>query len=267
MVANHGPADDSVQQPNERQNAINSVASYAHVAVVSRAQVTTQPSNFREAVAAAMYVDQRARERRAKSVVVSGVQPSVIVSSEVTSRQLCTLELGVDPAITFTRRLGVAAGDRDRPLLVGLRSAEDVTAVMMRAKELRQSTTESVCRSVFINRNMTKVEPRMAYEERCRRRRRQQNDGQPATPYRRDDQHQPRTTGEPCSGSSRSAAATSLPSGESSTVGTTSQSTDVSMSPGAPEFIPVCSSCCCREASLSRRLPSVIAVIVQASGL
>jgi len=73
---------------------------------------------------------------------------------------------------------------------------------MMRTKELQQSTTDSVRRSVFINRNMTKVEPRMTYEERCRRRRRQQNDGQPATPYRRDDQHQPRTTGEPCSDSS-----------------------------------------------------------------
>jgi len=50
---------------------------------------------------------------------------------------------------------------------------------------------------------------------------------------RRDDQHRPRTAGEPCSGSSRSVAITSLPSGESSTVGTTSQLTDVSMSPGA----------------------------------
>jgi len=80
VVANHGPAEDSVQQPNERQNAVNSVATYAHVAAVSRAQVTTQPSNFREAVAAAMYVNQRARERRAKSVVVSGLQSSVSVS-------------------------------------------------------------------------------------------------------------------------------------------------------------------------------------------
>ena len=136
---------------------------------------------------------------------MSGLQPSVSVSDEVTLRPLCTLELDVDAAITFTRRLRVAAaGDRVRHalLLWVLQSAQHVTALMMRAKELRQSTTESVRRSVFINRNMTKVEARMAYEERCRRQRRQQNDGQPATPYRRDDQHQPRTTGEPCSDSS-----------------------------------------------------------------
>ena len=118
---------------------------------------------------------------------MSGLQPSVSVSDEVTLRPLCTLELDVDAAITFTRRLRVvAAGDRVRHalLVVRLQSAQHVTALMMRAKELRQSTTDSVRRSVVINRNMTKVEPRMTDEERCRRRRRQQNDGQPATPYR-----------------------------------------------------------------------------------
>jgi len=63
-------------------------------------------------------------------VVVSGLPPSAGVSDEVTFRQLCTVELGVDPMISFTRRLCAAAGDRFRPLLVGLRSAEDVVALM-----------------------------------------------------------------------------------------------------------------------------------------
>ena len=180
-----------------------------------------------------MYVDQRARERRAKSVVVSGLQPSAGVSDAATFRQLCTVELSVDPVITFTRRLGDATGDRVRPLLVGLRSAEDVSSLMMRAKELRQSTTESVRRNVFINRNMTKVEARLAYEERCRRRRRQQIGGQSATRYCHDD-----TATEPYSDSNRSVAASIPPSDESSAVVTPSLSVNVTMSPGAPEFIP-----------------------------
>jgi len=74
-------------------------------------------------VAQAVYVDQRARERRAKSVVVSGLQPSgdVNVSDAVAFQRLCKLELGLDPNVSFTRRLGAVTGDRVRPLLVGLR--------------------------------------------------------------------------------------------------------------------------------------------------
>jgi len=230
VAANHGSAEGSTEQDSRRVDAVNTVTTYADIAAASRVQVTTQPSNFREAVAEAMYVDQRARERRAKSVVVSGLQPSVGVSDEVAFRQLCSVELSVDPMISFTRRLGAAAGDRVRLLLVGLRSAEDVAALVTRAKELRQSTTESVRRNVFINRNMTKVEARLAYEERCRRRRRQHIGGQAATPHRRDEQHQLSTVSQPCSDNIRS--------GDSSTVVRTSQSADVSMSPAAPEFIP-----------------------------
>ena len=109
-------ADGLIQQPcSERQNAVDTVATHANVAAVSRAQVTTQPCDFRDAVTEATYVDQRARERGAKSVVASGLQPSV----SVTLRPLCTLELSVDAAITFTRRLRVAAaGDRVRHALL-----------------------------------------------------------------------------------------------------------------------------------------------------
>jgi len=43
-----------------------------------------------------MYVDQRARERRAKSVVVSGLQPSDDVSDAVAFQRTCMLELGLE---------------------------------------------------------------------------------------------------------------------------------------------------------------------------
>ena len=44
--------EDSVQQPSQRQNAMNAVAIHSlGLAAASRDQVTTQPSNFREAVA------------------------------------------------------------------------------------------------------------------------------------------------------------------------------------------------------------------------
>jgi len=68
VAANHAPAEGSIQQSSQRHNAVNrpTVATYAEIATAGRVQVTTQPSNFREAVAEAMYVDQRARERRSK---------------------------------------------------------------------------------------------------------------------------------------------------------------------------------------------------------
>ena len=50
----------------------------------------------------AVYVDQRARERRAKSVVVSGLQPSDDVSDAVAFQRMCMLELGLDHNVSFT---------------------------------------------------------------------------------------------------------------------------------------------------------------------
>jgi len=190
-AADPGLTDSLVQLLSRRQNVVNAAPTYASMAATSRTQVTTQPSNFREVVAQAVYVDQRACERRAKSVVVSGLQPSgdVNVSDAVAFQSLCMLELGLDPSVSFTRRLGAATGDRVRPLLVGLRSAEDVAALMMHAKQLRRLTTESVRHNVFINRNMTKVEAKMAYEERCRRQRRQLSSNQPTTQRRHGGQH------------------------------------------------------------------------------
>ena len=85
---------------------------------------------------------------------------------------------------------------------------------------------------------MTKVEARLAYEERCRRRRRQQIGGQLATRHRRDELYQSHTATEPHSDSNRLAAASIPPSNESSAVVTPSLSVNVTMSPGAPEFIP-----------------------------
>jgi len=177
----------------------------------------------------------------APSLWLSGLQSSgdVNVCDAVTFQHLCMLELGLDPNVSFTRRLGAVTGDRVRPLLVGLRSAEEVAALMTRAKQLRRSTTESVRRNVFINRNMTKVEAKMAYEERCRRRRRQlksatsrlRNVASTGSAYRR-------TTNDFRPDDYRSEAAAAPPFGESSAVATVSQSADVSMSPSAPEFVP-----------------------------
>ena len=49
----------------------------------------------------------------------------------------------------YARRLGVAgSSDRIRPLLVGLSSAEEASSLLSIAKSLRQSTDDTVRRSV-----------------------------------------------------------------------------------------------------------------------
>ena len=82
-------------------------------------------------------------------------------------------ELGIEPQITFTRRLGDGRGCV-RPLLVGLQSEQDVSSLLSRARSLRQSSTEAVRKSIYINRNLSKEEARLAYEARRRRRHHQQ---------------------------------------------------------------------------------------------
>ena len=74
--------------------------------------------------------------------------------------------------ITYTRRWGAAGGERVRPLLVGLQTVGDVSVILSQAKKLRASANEATRNNVYINRNRTKVEERLAYEERCRRRNR-----------------------------------------------------------------------------------------------
>ena len=74
------------QQPN--QSASQSVN--ASVIASNRlAGGSGQPNNLHEAVVSAMYADQRARERRAKSVVVSGLAPSQDSNDVVTFQRLC----------------------------------------------------------------------------------------------------------------------------------------------------------------------------------
>ena len=57
-------------------------------------------------------------------------------------------------------------------MLVGLQSEQDVSSLLSRARSLRQSSTEAVRKNVYINRNLSKEEARLAYEARRRRRRR-----------------------------------------------------------------------------------------------
>ena len=79
----------------------------------------------------------------------------------------------------YARRLGTADGDRVRPLLIDVQSADDASSPMDHAKKIRRSTDDNV---------RNKLEARMAFEERCRRRRRQQGTDQTLSERHHDSQ-------------------------------------------------------------------------------
>jgi len=165
-------ADTNVTTQQPSQPTTQS-ATYASATAVNRVNAGSgPPTKLRHAVAAVVYADQRDKEKRAKTVVVSGLAPSQVDSDALIFQRLCMMEFGVDPTITYTRRLGAAGGERVQPLLVGLQSVNDVSVILSQAKKLRTSTNEATRNNVYINRNLTKLEGRLAYEERCRRRNR-----------------------------------------------------------------------------------------------
>lgn len=60
-------------------------------------------------------------------------------------------------------------------LLVTLDSVESVQQILRKTRHLRQSTDHYIRTSIFINEDLSKVEAKVAYEERCRRRQDRQN--------------------------------------------------------------------------------------------
>jgi len=117
----------------------------------------------------------------------NGIQPDI--TDAASFRQLCSQEFGLDLAVTHTKRLGVPNADRVQLILIGLQSPDEVLSIMSHAKLLRWSADESVRNKMFINRNLTKVEARLAYEERSRRRLRQHVSSQQSSTRRQDHDH------------------------------------------------------------------------------
>jgi len=100
---------------------------------------------------------------------------------------LCQTELNLTVSVRSTKRLGTSIFGRIQPLLVVLPTTSLADEILIHAKELRKSRSNDIKSNVYINPNLTRLEARAAYEQRCRRReqrlqkqqkKRQPNDGQ-----------------------------------------------------------------------------------------
>ena len=142
----------------------STVGAHALQGTRSDAAAHRQPSSFRDAVAAVVSAEQRSRECRAKTLIVTGLVPSAGNTDKIHFKRFCMMKLGIEPILIFMRRLSNDTG-RVRPLLVCLPTEDDVLAITSNVKMLQNSVS---ARNMYINRNLCKEEVRLAYEARCR---------------------------------------------------------------------------------------------------
>ena len=151
----------------QSSSSTSSGQSSSYVQAVSRPPTTRA---IRENVIAAVYVDQAAHGRRATSFIVSGLPTSTDLSDSAIVAQSCSAELGLQPNITATKRLGKPTSGKIQPILVQTKDVQGAQSVINNAKRLRQSNFPFIKSAVFINANLTKAEAMASYEMRSRRR-------------------------------------------------------------------------------------------------
>jgi len=128
-----------------------------------------RPPNLIDNILSAVYADKNEKERRAKSVVVTGLADQSNVTDKDLFHNICSSQFGIDLQIINCKRLGSTVEGRIQPLLVMLPSAQTASELVTMSKSLSRSTNVSL-RSMYINHNLTRAEARSAYELRCQRR-------------------------------------------------------------------------------------------------
>ena len=97
-------------------------------------------------------------------------------------KAMLTGEFQQDFDVVKCRRLGRPHEGKVQPVLVTLDSEQKASFITQNSRQLRQSLDETIRKSVFINPDLTRTEAFTAYQNRCERRQRQQNQtGKPSS--------------------------------------------------------------------------------------
>ena len=118
----------------------------------------------------AFYKDSSDRARRARTVIMSGVAESAEDDDSGYIRHLLQTEFEYEPASLMCLRLGNNSTGQPRPILVTLPVAEEASWLVANCRRLRKSRDSWVKNNIYINKNLSRIERREAYEGRCRRR-------------------------------------------------------------------------------------------------
>lgn len=186
--------NDNVQTSS--QNTTNHISADLSHATESWSSVTRKVntdikgkimnSNLCHSVVSAMYVEQRQKDLRANSFVVSGLPIEHDIDDETKIKHICkqNLNIDIDANITKVKRIGKPSPGRTQPLLVLLKHKDQAQRIINNARLLRQSCSNYIRTNVFINPNLTHAESIAAYQIRCRRR--QARTAQPSTTHNSD---------------------------------------------------------------------------------
>ena len=132
---------------------------------------STKHPTITTATMAAMYCEEAERNRRASSLIISGILPTNTPEDDKSSFiELCRSQFSIDVHVTFTKRLGKTMPGKIQPLLVSLPSQHDAQHVLSFARNLRHSSDDYIRTNVFINSNRTKAESEAAFRIRESRR-------------------------------------------------------------------------------------------------
>lgn len=158
-------------------NNTSTKQSYSTVASQPK-ETQKQFTKLRQSLVAAVYIDQRDRDNRSSSFIISGLPTSADRSDTSIVKELCLNEFHVDIDIVNTKRLGKTSTSttsssssmvKVQPVLVNVRNAEHAKLIITSARRLRQSAVHLIRENVFINPNLAKADFFTAtYELRCR---------------------------------------------------------------------------------------------------
>jgi hypothetical protein len=122
-----------------------------------------------DVIGAAVSKQNDDRDFRAKTVIIAGM-PEREDDDTPQVLDLLSTEFSFVPGRIRCDRVGKHVGDRPRLLRVALQSSSDASWLVAEAPKLRKSSDSLVRRTIFINRNLSYNERRIAYEARKKRR-------------------------------------------------------------------------------------------------
>lgn len=154
------------------------IKSQRHKSIANEQPRNADNKTIKDIVFDAIYKENNDRVKRAKTVILTGVQESAQTCDNDTVRLLLCSEFDFEPSNISCRRLGTKSTGYTQPLLVTLPSAEDAAWLVANAKQLRKSRDQWTKNNIYINRNLSPAEQRTLYEQRCRRRAKKSDDKQ-----------------------------------------------------------------------------------------
>lgn len=131
---------------------------------------STIARSFSQAVLKTVAIERKRQTIRKRNIVISGLPPSASRPDTTLAAQFLTEELQIEANIASCHRLGAEMENKVQLLKVSLKSEEQASMILRKAKRLRYSVDQFVRSNIFINKDLTKHELLQQYEARCRRR-------------------------------------------------------------------------------------------------